>query len=68
MAPSPDPERFDIKCGESIRFHGLLDHYDTIVVPYGDVIDEREKAALDTHVDKLIFESPQIYAQTILER
>ncbi len=59
----------DVVNGDIIQnLPGLLDHYDTIVVPYGDVIDEHEKAALDAHVDKLIIESPQIYAKTILKR
>ena len=35
---------------------GLLDHYDKIVIPYGDVIDEAEEAALDTQRDKLVIE------------
>ncbi len=47
---------------------GLLDHYATIIVPYGDVIDEREKAALDAHADKLLIESPQVYAKTVLSQ
>ena len=28
VAPSPDPEQIDVECGESLRFHGLLE------VPY----------------------------------
>ncbi len=45
---------------------GLLDRYDRIVVPYGDVVDERERAALAAHANKLVIESPAIFAQTIL--
>jgi hypothetical protein len=45
---------------------GLLDRYDRIVVPYGDVIEEGEKAALDAHADKLVIESPKTFAQTVL--
>ncbi len=57
----------DVVNGDVIsNIPGLLDHYATIIVPYGDVIDEQEKAALDAHADKLIVESPQIYAKTVL--
>lgn len=45
---------------------GLLDRYDKIVVPYGDVIDDREQAALAAHADKLVIESPELYGQTVL--
>jgi hypothetical protein len=45
---------------------GMLDRYDRIVVPYGDVVDERERAALAAHADKLVIESPKIFAQAIL--
>ncbi len=47
---------------------GLLDHYDRIVVPYGDVIGDDAKAALDSHVDKLVIESPDIFAATVLDQ
>ena len=59
----------DVINGDIIRnLPGLLDHYATIIVPFGDVIDEQEKAALDAHADKLVIESPQIYATTVLSR
>jgi len=45
---------------------GLLDSYDKIVVPYGDTIDEGEDAALTAHRDKLVIESPGIFARTVL--
>jgi hypothetical protein len=45
---------------------GLLDRYDRIVVPYGDVVDEKEKSALDAHADKLVIESPKTFARTVL--
>ncbi len=45
---------------------GLLDHYDKVVVPYGDVIGVHEKAALDAHADKLVIESPEAFARTVL--
>jgi hypothetical protein len=45
---------------------GLLDRYDKIVIPFGDIVNEREHTALAEHPDKLIIESPQIFAQTIL--
>ena len=45
---------------------GLLDRYDKAVIPCGDVLDERAHAALTGHADKLIIESPGIFAQTIL--
>jgi hypothetical protein len=35
------------------------------VVPYADIIDEREKAALGDHADKLDIESPEIFARTV---
>ena len=44
----------------------LLDRYDKIVVPYGDVLDQSEKAALDAHADKLEIESAEIFARTVL--
>jgi len=59
----------DVINGDIIRnLPGLLDHYATIIVPFGDVIDEQEKAALDAHADKLVIESPQIYATTVISR
>ena len=45
---------------------GLLDRYDKIVLPYGDVLDHSEKAALDAHADKLDIESAEIFARTVL--
>ena len=45
---------------------GLLDRYDKIVLPYGDVLDHSEKAALDAHADKLAIESAEIFARTVL--
>jgi hypothetical protein len=45
---------------------GLLDRYDKIVVPYGDVIDEGEDAALTAHRDKLVIETPGVFARTVL--
>jgi hypothetical protein len=44
----------------------LLDHYDKIVVPYGDVIAYEEHAALMAHRDKLTVESPEIFASHVL--
>lgn len=59
----------DVINGDIIgKLPGLLDHYATIIVPFGDVIDEQEKAALDAHADKLVIESPRIYATTVLSR
>ena len=45
---------------------GLLDGYDKIVVPYGDTIDEGEDTALTAHRNKLVIESPGIFARTVL--
>lgn len=45
----------------------LLDRYDKIVVPYGDVVDGKEKAALDAHSHKLVIESPEIFAHSVLQ-
>ena len=43
----------DVVNGDIINnMPGLLDHYDKIIVPFGDVVDAEEKAALDVHVDK----------------
>ncbi|MHB0958885.1 MAG: beta-galactosidase [Pirellulaceae bacterium] len=59
----------DVVNGDIIRnLPGLLDHYATIIVPFADVIDAQEKAALDAHADKLVIESPQIYAKSVLRR
>jgi hypothetical protein len=44
----------------------LLDYYDKIIVPYGDVIGKTEKAALDDHADKLVIESPEIFGKTVV--
>jgi len=45
--------------GDIIRNRpGLPDHYTTIIVSFGDGIDEQEKAALDAHADELVIESP----------
>ncbi len=58
----------DVVNGDMIdNIPGLLDHYTTIVVPYGDVLAEREKTALDAHADRLVLESPQIYAKYVLK-
>ncbi len=56
----------DVVNGDIINnIPGLLDHYDKIVVPFGDVISKEEKAALDKHAGKLVIESPEIFAQTV---
>lgn len=57
----------DVINGDMIaNIPGLLDCYDKIVVPYGDVFEEEEKAALDAHTDKLAIESPELFARTVL--
>ncbi len=45
---------------------GLLDRYDRIVIPYGDVLDEEEHAALSAHANRLVIESPKTFARTVL--
>jgi hypothetical protein len=57
----------DVVNGDTIaNVPGLLDRYDKIVVPYGDVVDQNEKAALDAHADKLVVESAEVFAATVL--
>ncbi len=57
----------DVINGDMINnLPGLLDRYATIVVPYGDVLDETERAALARHAGKLVIESPNIFARTVL--
>ncbi len=45
---------------------GVLDRYDKIIVPFGDVLSQNEKAALDDHAEKLVIEEPEIFAKTVL--
>jgi len=57
----------DVINGDMINnMPGLLDRYDKIVVPFADVIDEVEQAALAAHADKLVIESPKVFARTVL--
>jgi len=57
----------DVINGDMIdNIPGLLDRYDRIVVPYGDVIDGREQAALAAHAGKLVVESPKMFEKTVL--
>ena len=64
LTPAPR-EIADILAGEQ-HVPGLLDRYDKIVIPFGDIVNQREQTALAERSDKLIIESPQIFAQTIL--
>ena len=57
----------DVVIGDIINnVPGLLDHYEKNGVPFGDVISNKEKAALDGHAGKLVIESPESFAKTVL--